>query len=108
MTTLDISELEKHLASLGLGGSLSGPDTADVLIKPLDFWRIQLANILGGLVGCDSDAAYKAVQWPNNVYNGDLAVVLPKLCQGKKAAEVAVDLLKQVHTIAFSRKAYMC
>jgi arginyl-tRNA synthetase len=99
MTTLDISGLGKHLASLGLVEPLSGPDTADILNKPLDLWRIQLANILSGLAGCDPEAAHKAIQWPNNVYNGDLTVILPKLCQGKKAADVAVDLLKQVRVL---------
>ena len=96
MTTLDIAGLEKRLASLDLTVPLSEPDTANVLHKPLDLWRILLAEILGGLVECSHEAAYKAIQWPNNIYNGDLAVILPKLCQGKKANEVAIDLLSRV------------
>jgi hypothetical protein len=98
MTTLEISGLEKHLASLGLAEPLPGLDTADPLNKPLDLWRTQLAKVLGGLVECDPEDAYKAIQLPSNIYNGDLVVILPKLCQGKKAAEVAGDLLKQVRT----------
>lgn len=99
MTTLDIPGLEERLASLDLNVPFHGLDTADVLTKPLDIWRIQLAKILGELVECNYETAYKAIQWPNNIYNGDLAVILPKLCQGRKAVEVAFDLLKKVRIL---------
>lgn len=95
MTTLDIPGLEKCFESLTPAVSLSGFDAADVLTKPLDLWRIHLAKVLGDLVGCSHEAAYKAIHWPNNIYNGDLAVILPKLCPRIKAAEVAVDLMKK-------------
>jgi arginyl-tRNA synthetase len=101
MTTLDIPGLEERLASFELTVPLSEIEAADAVTKPLDLWRIPLATILADLVECSTEAAFKAIQWPNNIYNGDLAVILPKLCQSKKAADVAIDLLKQVCTLLF-------
>lgn len=99
MTTLDIPGLEERLEALKLAVPLPGDGKADVLTKPLDLWRTYLADTLSGLVECDHDVAFKAIQWPNNIYSGDLAVILPRLCPGSKAQDVAIDLLKKVCTL---------
>jgi arginyl-tRNA synthetase len=69
---------------------------AEVLANPLDVYRTYLAQVLADVVGCDIDAAYKSIQWPNNIFNGDLSVILPKLRPGAKADEVAIELMKKV------------
>ncbi|KAF3031484.1 hypothetical protein E8E11_001178 [Didymella keratinophila] len=42
---------------------------------------------------CDVQIAFKSIQWPNNIFNGDLSVTVPKLCPGRKPAEVSSQLV---------------
>jgi arginyl-tRNA synthetase len=79
MSTLDLPGLEVRLEALGVGPipQFSG---AHVLNNPLDIGRSYLADILGKLVGCDPIIAYNSIQSP--IFNGDLAVPLPKLFRG--------------------------
>ncbi|KAF2441218.1 Nucleotidylyl transferase [Karstenula rhodostoma CBS 690.94] len=92
MTTFGMAELESSLARLQLTAPLPIIESADVLTNPLDICRSLLADVLSGLIESSPEAAYKSIQWPNNIYNGDLAVVLPKLRPGCKAAELALDI----------------
>jgi arginyl-tRNA synthetase len=93
--------LEQSLGSLDLSVPIPEVKNAEVLANPLDVYRTYLAQVLADAVGCDIDVAYKSIQWPNNIFNGDLAVILPKLRPGAKADEVAVELMKKVHTFHF-------
>lgn len=67
-----------------------------VLSNPLDIYRAYLAEILAGITGCDLETTYQSIQWPNNIFNGDLAVILPKIRPGAKANEVAFELMQKV------------
>jgi arginyl-tRNA synthetase len=93
---LRMDVLEQSLSSLDLNFPIPDVKDAEVLANPLDVYRTYLALILADAVGCDIDVAYKSIQWPNNIFNGDLAVILPKLRPGAKADEVAVELIKKV------------
>lgn len=94
--------LELLLASLGLGVLIPQVEGAEVLANPLDIYRTYLAHILAVALDCDIGVAYKSIQWPNNISNGDLAVVLPKLQPGVKADAVAAELMEKVHTLHIS------
>ncbi|KAH6844285.1 Arginine--tRNA ligase, cytoplasmic [Alternaria tenuissima] len=87
--------LEQSLGSLNLNVPIPDVKDAEVLANPLDVYRTYLAQVLADAVGCDINVAYKSIQWPNNIFNGDLAVILPKLQPGAKADEVAVELMKK-------------
>lgn len=88
--------LERSLAALNLTVPVPGVKSADVLVNPLDVIRTYLAEILADIAGCDIEAAYKSIQWPNNIFNGDLTVILPKLRPKAKADEIAVELMEKV------------
>jgi hypothetical protein len=88
--------LESCLAELNLNMPTCSFDISQALANPLDLYRSYLATILAGLVGCNEEDAFKSIQWPNNIFNGDLAVVLPKLQPGAKADKLAVELLEKV------------
>lgn len=96
MSTLDQAGLTQLLKTL----SISAPTTEDVdvtvLSNPLDLCRTTLAELLSGLVDCDVQTAYKSIQWPNNIFNGDLSVTVPKLCPGRKPAELSSQLVDKV------------
>lgn len=96
MVTLTIAGLEVHLGGLGLKLPIPHFPTADVLNKPLDIGRSYLADILCSLVKCDPMNAYDAIHWPGDIFNGDLAVILPKLCHGAEVNALASDLLRKV------------
>jgi arginyl-tRNA synthetase len=88
--------LEDCLAGLNLNMPTCSLDTSQALANPLDLYRSYLATILAALVDCNDEDAFKSIQWPNNIFNGDLAVVLPKLQPGAKADKLAVALLQKV------------
>ena len=102
MTTLTISELENILAGLDLSVPIPNVSNADVLNKPLDLARSYLADILSSLAGCDLDTAYESIKWPNDIYKGDVQVILPKLRPKSNAAELAFDLKNRVSKFLFS------
>jgi arginyl-tRNA synthetase len=81
MSTLDLPGLEVRLEALGLG-PIPQFSHAHVLNNPLDIGRSYLADILGKFVGCDPTIAYNSIKSPKNIFNGDLAVPLPKLFRG--------------------------
>lgn len=88
--------LEQSLTSLNLDVPVPVIEAAEVQVNPLDLFRTYLAKVLAEIAGCDIAAAYRSIQWPNNISNGDLAVILPKLRPGAKADEVAVELMEKV------------
>jgi hypothetical protein len=97
-TTLTITKLELLLRRLGLKVPIPYFEAADVLNKPLDIGRCYLADILNSLIDGNSKkgGAYSSILTPGDVFNGDLAVVLPKLKPGSKPNEVADSLITKV------------
>ena len=96
MATLTLAGLEALLGGLGLKIPLPHFLAADVLTRPLDIGRTYFADILCSLVECDAANVYSSIQWPGDIYNGDLAVVLPKLSHGAVSDDFAFDLMKRV------------
>jgi arginyl-tRNA synthetase len=88
--------LEQSVASLGLDVPIPGLNASEAVANPLNFYRAYLARVLTEIADCDLDSASKAIQWPNNIDNGDLAVILPKLRPRAKAQEVAFELIDKV------------
>lgn len=96
MTTLTVEGLEALLGKLGLTTPIPAFKSADVQNKPLDIGRSYLADIVGGLAKSDPETAYKSIHWPNNIFNGDLAVILPRLSHGADSTVLGFDLTQQV------------
>lgn len=98
MSTLHADGLAQLLQTLSVGDATFSFDPApgDVLANPLDACRSVLAGLLASLLGCDVQAAYNAIQWPNNIFNGDLSITLPKLCPGRKPDETSAELVNKV------------
>jgi arginyl-tRNA synthetase len=96
MRTLTISELEDLLKGLDLQTPVPQFASSDVLSKPLDLCRSYLADLLCSLVDCNPASAYSSVQLSSDPLHGDLTVVLPRLCPGSKAGQVAEDILNKV------------
>ncbi|KAF2630857.1 arginyl-tRNA synthetase [Macroventuria anomochaeta] len=93
MTTLNQVGLTQLLESLSISAPTLKVVDATILSNPLDLCRTTLAELLSGLVDCDVQTAYKSIQWPNNIFNGDLSVTVPKLCPGRKPAELSSQLV---------------
>jgi hypothetical protein len=113
MSTLTVTDLESHLGGLKLDTPIPRFPTANVLNKPLDISRSYFADILCTLTGCDPAVAYNSIQWPNNISNGDLVVILPKLSQGADYNALGFDITRQVwKTLSdqeeFNRKGQFC
>jgi arginyl-tRNA synthetase len=103
MSTLTIPQLEVLLERLGLKVPLPHFEAADVLNKPLDIGRSYYADILISLINsdpenekCDPKNAFNSIHSPGDVLNGDLAVVLPRLCHGSKADIIGPVLMEKV------------
>ncbi|PSN65640.1 Nucleotidylyl transferase [Corynespora cassiicola Philippines] len=95
MSTATVAEIEKAIASLNLTVPAPHYEPANIQAKPLDLFRSYLAGILQELVGCEPALAYSSIQWPNNIWNGDLAVILPRLSPDADASELAANLMRQ-------------
>jgi arginyl-tRNA synthetase len=96
ITTSSLAELEIALHELSLAIPVPQYDEADVLDNPLSLCRSYLADLLQRIIGCEPEVAYRSIHWPNNIFNGDLTVTLPKLCPGVKPNEFVPELLKKV------------
>jgi arginyl-tRNA synthetase len=101
MATLSLSGLESLLGGLGLEIPIPQFSAANVLNKPLDICRSYLADILRSLVEGDPVIAYNSIQWPNNIFNGDLVVILPRLSHGADPNALAFDLIEKVWHIIY-------
>jgi arginyl-tRNA synthetase len=98
MATLEVDGLLNLLKDLSVSGvSADVPDTS-VLTNPLDVWRSALATILADILEEEAANTYKSIQWPNNIFNGDLSVTLPKLRPGCKAAELSFEIMDKVRS----------
>lgn len=93
---MEVNALEQGLEVLGLGLPVPSRDTSLILSNPLELWRTCLTSVLSEVVECDEETVRKCIQWPNNIFNGDLAVVLPKLRPGTKADKLAVEIMEEV------------
>jgi arginyl-tRNA synthetase len=98
MSTFGTADLEKLLVALGLKTPIPHFQLAEVLDNPLDVARSYLADSLSACAECDPRITYNAIQWPNNIYNGDLSVILPKMKPGADPDELAFDLMKKVRS----------
>jgi hypothetical protein len=96
MSTLDQAGLVQLLKQLSISTPIPQVMNAVVLSNPLDLCRTTLAELLSGLVDCNLETAYRSIQWPNNIYQGDLSVTVPKLCPGRKPAELSSQLIDKV------------
>ncbi|KAI3399596.1 hypothetical protein diail_6235 [Diaporthe ilicicola] len=92
MATLTLDGLETALGHLHLD-PLPAFKSTSPLDKPLDIARSYLAKLVEEVTDVESDVAYNAIQWPNNVVNGDLVVILPKLSRGVDPHEYALKIL---------------
>lgn len=93
MSTLKIEGLAGVLEELSLSNTPPTLAALDTLNNPLDVLRTVLADVLVSLIQCDAANAYKALQWPNDIYNGDLSVTLPRLQPGCKPKELSSELV---------------
>ncbi|EUC30156.1 hypothetical protein COCCADRAFT_104604 [Bipolaris zeicola 26-R-13] len=71
----------------------TGTNGANPLFNPLDICRSSLAHALSDLVTGDIQDAFKSIQWPNNIFNGDLSVTVPRLQPGCKPDELSAELV---------------
>jgi hypothetical protein len=101
MLTQSLSELEGALQTLSLDTPLPQYKDSDVLNNPLDLYRSYLAKLLCSLVDCEPSIACRCINWPNNIFNGDLTVVLPKLRPNVNPNESGTELLKKVGILFF-------
>ena len=101
MTTTNISGLVALLQGLELNVPIPHFPMADVLNKPLDIARSYFAEILRSLVGCDAATAYKSIQLPSNIDNGDLAVIMPKLKPGADTKALGFEIIQNVWHFLF-------
>jgi arginyl-tRNA synthetase len=103
--TVELNALEQGLATLGLGVPMLSRDTSPIRSNPLEIWRAYLTSVLSDVVESDEETVRKCIQWPNNIFNGDLAVVLPKLRPGTKADELAVEIMEKVKISRYKKRA---
>jgi arginyl-tRNA synthetase len=101
MPTNTIADLEALLEELGLKTPIPHVPAADVLNKPLDIARCYLADIFSGITDSDAEATYSAIHWPNDIFKGDLAVILPRLVHGADANVLAFELMQKVTWLLF-------
>ncbi|POS77337.1 arginyl-tRNA synthetase [Diaporthe helianthi] len=94
MATLTLNGLKTALGALHLD-ALPNFERIKPLDKPLDIARCYLASIIEEVAKVEPDVAYNAIQWPNNVYNGDLVVILPKLSRGDDPQEYALQIISK-------------
>lgn len=96
MATLNIDGLQALLGRLGLKIPIPSFADADILDKPLDIARSYLADILVDLAESEPANTYKSISWPGDIFNGDLAVILPKLKHGVNATALSFELVQKV------------
>jgi arginyl-tRNA synthetase len=106
MSTLDVGGLSQLLQSLAVSDWATDHVNASVLANPIDILRVSLARLLIRLVDCKADDAYKSVQWPNDINNGDLSITLPRLRPGSKPKEISSELMDKVNYL--KRTATVC
>lgn len=96
MPTLDLIGLTQLLERFSVSSPSTELTEANILTNPLVLCRSILAELLTSLVQCDIQDAYKSIQCPNNIFNGDLSVTLPRLRPGCKPTELSTELVDKV------------
>jgi arginyl-tRNA synthetase len=99
MATRTLAGLEELLRSLNVTSGTDELLGSTVLSDPVDIYRLQLSAILGDLVGCDPQTALNAIATANEITNGDLDMVLPRLKLKEKHSnpkELASELMRTV------------
>lgn len=100
MSTLSLQHLTALLAELGAEPITSvldkldlPPDAGRILSRPVDIYRVYLADILTRLApGCTSTLAYESFQSTNQLSNGDLVLPVPRLrLKGKEPTDQCAD-----------------
>lgn len=100
MTTQTVVSLEEHIGALGAKTPIPTYSTANVLVRPLDIGRSYLADLLCGIIEGDTSNAFNSISWPNNIYNGDLVVILPKLSHGSDVEALARSIMQKVRYLS--------
>lgn len=99
-STLSLAGLEQWLDHLFISEMETGTNGANPLFNPLDICRSSLAHALSDLVTGGIQDAFKSIQWPNNIFNGDLSVTVPRLQPGCKPDELSVELVDKVSSLS--------
>lgn len=99
MSTAGHDGLTELLQQLSISTELPNEESASLLANPLNILRASLARLLTGIVECDDGDAYKSIQWPNDMSNGDLSITLPRLRPGCKPKELSSELMNKVWRI---------
>ncbi|KND95285.1 Arginine--tRNA ligase, cytoplasmic [Tolypocladium ophioglossoides CBS 100239] len=72
--------------------TVQGLPDACVLSRPVDIYRVYLADILTKLAGCEPALAYDAIQTSSTLANGDLTIPVPRLrLKGEKPVDHCAD-----------------
>lgn len=94
MSTLTLDDLGALLQGFGTNPlpTIQGLSDACVLSRPIDIYRVYLADILAKLAGCEPALAYDAIQTSSTLSNGDLTIPVPRLrLKGKKPVDQCAD-----------------
>lgn len=98
--TTSVDALHGKLQTLGVEAPIPSFKGTDVLTNPVDIYRSYLAHALTQILDCDRHLVYDAIQWVNQLSNGDLLLVAPRLrIKGAKPAEVVKELSDKVRPI---------
>ena len=98
-----VAALQLKLQALGIELSVLSYESVDVLTNPIDIYRSYLADDLAKILDCSRELIYDAIQWTNQLSNGDLILIVPKLrLKGAKPAEVTKVLSDKVWTPVLS------
>ncbi|KAH7401886.1 hypothetical protein DE146DRAFT_716202 [Phaeosphaeria sp. MPI-PUGE-AT-0046c] len=87
--------LEQTFKLIGLDAPASNETLLHNFNRPIEVYRICLVKILSDILECEEEVAQRCILWPNNIDNGDLAIVLPKLRPGVKADKTAVEIMEK-------------
>ena len=96
MGTSDLEGLGNALSNLSVETEIPKYDGADPLHNPLDVCRSYLAELLCSLVSCEPNVAYRSIQCPTDITQGDFVITLPKLRPGEKIDDWVPDLMEKV------------
>lgn len=94
MSTLTLDGLSALLAGMGASPIPPVHESLPIhmLSRPIDIYRVYLAEILAKLADCEVTLAYDSIQSPNTLPHGDLTLPVPRLrLKGKKPGDMCVD-----------------
>jgi arginyl-tRNA synthetase len=100
MSESETEGIERAVAALNLSPPIANKEAAPSTTNPLELCRASLTCVLAEITECNEADIRKSIQWPNNVFNGDLAVILPKMKLGTKADKMATEIMEKVLPLA--------